>query len=118
MNIAQLRTACACGLLLVALSALPSPAGAGVAVSTRGRSPGSTWPVPGLGSPATVRGAVTVGRSDVRVAPVPAPATRRSGTFEWADAGVGAGLTVVLGLIGVAGALVLSRRRLQGQMTG
>ena len=41
--------------------------------------------------------------------------TRSGATFHWADAGVGAGVTAVLGLLGVTGAL--SRRRVRGQMT-
>jgi hypothetical protein len=117
MNITQLKTACVCGLLLIALSALPSPAGAEVAASTRGRSPGSTWPVPGLGSPATVRGAVSVGRSDVRVAPALAPATQPGGTFEWADASVGAGFALMISLLVAGGASIRARRRVPGQLT-
>ena len=65
------------------------------------------WPVPGLGSPATVR-AHNHGPSpaaDERAA------TRPSDTFDCGDAGVGAGLTVVLGLLVAGGALVLSPRR-------
>jgi hypothetical protein len=42
---------------------------------------------------------------------------RPSATFDWADASVGAGVTAVLGLIGAAGALRLSRRRVHGHMT-
>jgi hypothetical protein len=49
MNIALLKAACTSGLLLVALSAFSPPAGAATA-------PAGAWPVPGLGSPATVRG--------------------------------------------------------------
>jgi MYXO-CTERM domain-containing protein len=39
-----------------------------------------------------------------------------SSAFNWTDASVGAGVTAVLGLIGVAGALRLSRRRVHGQI--
>jgi hypothetical protein len=48
MNIAPLRAASSTGLVLIALSAFSPPAGA--ATPTAG-----AWPVPGLGSPATVR---------------------------------------------------------------
>jgi hypothetical protein len=49
-------------------------------------------------------------------APAPAIQPREisiqpSETFDWADAGVGAGFTVVLGLLVAGGALVFSRRR-------
>ena len=50
MNIALLKAACTSGLLLVALALSASSPPAGAA------TPPSAWPVPGLGSPATVRG--------------------------------------------------------------
>jgi hypothetical protein len=50
MYIAPLKAACTSGLLLVALalSANSPPAGAS--------TPAGAWPVPGLGSPTTIRG--------------------------------------------------------------
>lgn len=110
MNIALLRAACTSGLLLVALSAISPPASAA--------TPAGAWPVPGLGSPATVRadagGTSSASVSDVRV--VPGPATQPSGTFDWADASAGAGFTAGIGLLVAGGALMFSRRRVREQL--
>jgi hypothetical protein len=51
-----------------------------------------------------------------RIGVVPGPASQPSGTFDWADASVGAGFTVVIGLLVAGGALVFSRRRVREQL--
>jgi hypothetical protein len=43
-------------------------------------------------------------------------AFRSSETFDWADAGVGASFTVIIGLLVAGGALVFSRRQARGQL--
>ena len=106
MNTALRKAACTSGLLLVALSASSPPAGAA--------TPAGAWPVPGLGSPATLRGDAGASVSDVRV--VPGPATQPSESFEWADASVGAGFTAGIGLLVAGGALTFSRRRVREQL--
>ena len=58
------------------------------------------------------------GRVDLVSAPAnPAPVLQPSETFDWADAGVGAGAAMIAALIAVAGALAFSRRRAHGQLT-
>jgi hypothetical protein len=122
MNIALLKAACASGLLLVALSAISPPAGA--------VTPAGAWPVPGLGSPATVRahagGTASVSSSATYSDPIrsggfqvgvaSAPAIQTSGRFDWADASVGAGVTAGIGLFLAGGALMFGRRRVREQL--
>jgi len=58
------------------------------------------------------------GRGDLVSAPAnPAPVVQPSETFDWADAGVGAGATMIAALFAAAGALAFSRRRAHGQLT-
>jgi hypothetical protein len=51
-----------------------------------------------------------------RVRVVHARSTQPRGTFDWAAASVGAGVTAGLGLLVVGGALLFSRRRVRGQL--
>jgi MYXO-CTERM domain-containing protein len=46
-----------------------------------------------------------------QVAAASSPVTQAGTTFDWPDAGAGAGFTVAIGLLGVGGAAVLRRRQ-------
>ena len=134
MNIALLKAACASGLLLVALSALASTTAAmGPSQAYQAphqAPPAGAWPVPGLGSPATVRadagGTASVSSSPTYSDPIrsggfqlgvaSASAIQTSGRFDWADASVGAGVTAGIGLLVAGGAMVFSRRRVREQL--
>jgi hypothetical protein len=173
MTIALFRAARVTGLVLVALSAFSTAAGAAT-------PPAGAWPVPGLGSPATVRAdaggistssvsaaqcpcnpdlpRATVARARSSQCPcnaglpdglsgapvttrlrttgshemrsgggqsgaIPAPAIppratsiQRHGAFDWADATVGAGVTVVIGLLVAGTVRVVGRRRWHAEL--
>jgi hypothetical protein len=98
INRASLKVAGLIGLLLVVLCALALPASAK-----------ALWPVPGLGSPATVR-ADSRGNLGKREAVHP------SGTFDWADASVGAAFGAVLVPLLAGGVLLLNRGWVRAQL--
>jgi hypothetical protein len=125
MNITPLA-ACSTGLVLVALCALAPPA------SAKGPEQWYQVPLPEAVAnhpaecPCFVTGGPPGGLPAVLVlrasrgrsigAPVPAvqpqeTSIQPSEAFDWADAGVGAGFTAVLGLLVTGGALAFSRRR-------
>jgi hypothetical protein len=51
-----------------------------------------------------------------QVSVVHAPANQPRGTFDWAAASVGAGVTAGIGLLVAGGALLFGRRRVRGQL--
>jgi hypothetical protein len=136
MNIAPLRAARTTGLLLIALSALSSPAAAmgpapvaqPAAVATAGGISNSS--VSDVQCPCNpdlpVRHAASVSSAAAYSDPIrsggfqlgvaSAPAIQTSGTFDWADASVGAGVTAGIGLFLAGGALMFGRRRVHEQL--
>lgn len=110
MNVTPLKAVRSAGLVLIALTALSSTAaamGPGCPCMVAGGPPG--------GLPALLHAAHDAARTDLavpvaHVAVASSPATQPGTTFDWPDAGVGAGFTLAIGLLGVGGASVLRRR--------
>jgi hypothetical protein len=111
MTVTLLKAVRSTGLVLVALAALSSSAaamGPECPCTVAGGPPG--------GLPALVHAAHDAARADLavpvaQVAVVSSSATQPGTTFDWPDAGVGAGFTIAVGLLGVGGASVLRRRQ-------
>ena len=143
-NSAALRAACVVGLVLVVLCALASKAsalpgsrpqatgilsgemrsGGGQVVANGGmRGSGHHYTGHQLGQYAAIQPSASahhytghqIGqRAAIQVR---ASASQPSETFDWADASVGAGFTIMVGVIIVGGVLVASRRRGHRQLT-
>jgi hypothetical protein len=111
MNVTPLKAVCSTGLVLVALTAQSSPAGAtgpGCPCMVAGGPPG--------GLPALLHAADNAARAKpsvpvAQVAVASSPVAQPGATFDWPDAGVGAGFAAAIGLLGVGAASVLRRRQ-------
>jgi hypothetical protein len=109
MKVTSLKAVRSIGLVLVALAALSSSAaavGPACPCMVAGGPPGGLPALRAANDAARADLAVPVAQIAVASSPVTQPGT----TFDWSDAGVGAGFTIAIGLLGVGGASVLRRR--------
>jgi hypothetical protein len=121
MNATPLKVVRSTGLVLVALTTLSASAAAmGPNTTELAAVPASACPCMVAGGPpggrsALLRAANHAARAGLtvpvaQVAVASSPVTQPGTTFDWPDAGVGAGFTLAIGLLGVGGASVLRRR--------
>ncbi|MDX6600469.1 MAG: hypothetical protein QOE87_4356 [Gaiellales bacterium] len=117
MGITALRVACAIGFLLLALYALTSTASAMPGSWPRVAAIGGDEMRSGGGQVVAKAGAPGSGHHYTGDQLLQQAAIQPGNVFDWADASVGAGFTVVLGLLVAGGAFVSGRRRVHGQLS-